>query len=56
MMCENKDKKEKGTRILQNFKKKVINHPALRETFNESKKGTVFMYGLDYKDNKKSNE
>lgn len=49
MMADTKEKKEKGSRILQNFKKQVMNHPNLRDTLSESKKSSNFMYGLDCK-------
>ena len=52
MMADEKDKKEKGSRILQNFKKQIMNHPNLRETLTESKKGSTFMYGIDVKGKK----
>ena len=53
MMSDSKDKKEKGIKILQNFKKQIINNPQLRESLNESKKASVFMHGFDVKPNKK---
>ena len=53
-MSQNKDVKQKGSKILQNFKKQIINHPGLKEALNESKKGTIFTYGLDFKDRNKS--
>ena len=30
MMAENKETKEKGSKILQNFKRQVVNHPGLK--------------------------
>lgn len=34
MMGENKEKKQKGSKILQNFKKQVLNTPGLKDTLN----------------------
>ena len=53
MMSENKEKKEKGYKILQNFKKQVINNNQLKEALSESKKTSIFMHGFDVKTNKK---
>lgn len=54
MMANEKEKKENGAKILNNFKKQISNHPALRETLNESKKGSALMGGLDPKGVKKN--
>ena len=34
MMSENKQQEEKGTKILQNFKKQIVNNPQLKESLN----------------------
>lgn len=49
MMSENKDKKEKGTKIMQNFKKQVLANSNLKEILNDSKKESIFIYGFDVK-------
>jgi hypothetical protein len=49
MMSENKEKKEKGTKIMQNFKKQILANSGLKDILNESKKGNIFMYGFDVK-------
>lgn len=45
-MSANKDQKDKGTKILQSFKKQVVNSEQLREALSESKKSSIFMYGF----------
>lgn len=46
MMSENKEKKDKGTKILQNFKRQVLSNSELKDILNEGKKGSIFMNGF----------
>lgn len=46
MMSDNKEKKEKGTKILQNFKRQVLSNSELKDILNEGKKGNIFMNGF----------
>ena len=46
MMSENKEKKDKGTKILQNFKRQVLSNTELKDILNEGKKGNIFMNGF----------
>ena len=52
LMSQNKEKKEKGTKILQNFKKQVLSNSGMKQFLNDSKKGNIFMYGFDVKKGK----
>lgn len=47
IMSGDKDKKERGAKIMQNFKKQVIANNNLKEILTESKKGTIFVNGFD---------
>lgn len=47
IMSGSKEEKEKGTKIMQSFRKQVMTTPQLKEVLNESKKSNVFMYGFD---------
>lgn len=46
MMSENKEKKDKGSKILQNFKRQVLSNTELKDILNEGKKGNIFMNGF----------
>ena len=49
MMSENKEIKEKGNKIMQNFKKQVLANTGLKKILNDSKKGGISMNGFDVK-------
>ena len=49
MMSENKEIKEKGNKIMQNFKKQVLGNTGYKEILNDSKKGGISMNGFDVK-------
>lgn len=46
MMSNDKEKKDKGTKILQNFKRQVLSNSELKDILNEGKKGNIFMNGF----------
>ena len=52
IMSSDKDKKDRGTKIMQNFKKQVITNTNLKEILNESKKSSIFINGFDVKGKK----
>lgn len=47
MLGGSKESKEKGTRIMTNFKNQVLNNPDLKEVLWESKKSNIYVYGFD---------
>ena len=49
IMSGDKDKKERGSKIMQNFKKQVIANNNLKEILSESKKSSIFINGFDLK-------
>lgn len=51
-MSGDKDKKDRGTKIMQNFKKQVIANNNLKEILSESKKSSIFINGFDVKGRK----
>ena len=46
IMSGDKDKKERGQKIMQNFKKQVIASNNLKEILTESKKSSIFINGF----------
>jgi hypothetical protein len=54
-MSGDKDKKDKGSKIMQNFKKQVVANNNLKEILSESKKSSIFINGFDVKTQKKGN-
>ena len=50
-----KNKKDKGSKIMQNFKKQVVANNNLKEILSESKKSSIFINGFDVKTQKKGN-
>lgn len=52
IMSGDKDKKERGTKIMQNFKKQIISNTSLKEVLNESKKSSIFINGFEVKGKK----
>jgi hypothetical protein len=46
LMSSTKDKKEKGMKILENFKTQVMNNSQLKEQLFESKKSNIYIYGF----------
>lgn len=55
IMSGDKDKKDKGSKIMQNFKKQVVANNNLKEILSESKKSSIFINGFDVKTHKKGN-
>lgn len=53
IMSGDKDKRDKGAKIMQNFKKQVVAHDDLKEILSESKKSSIFMNGFEVKGQKK---
>jgi len=51
-MSGDKDKKERGQKIMQNFKKQVIANNNLKEILTESKKSSIFINGFEVKSRK----
>lgn len=52
-MSGDKDKRDKGAKIMQNFKKQVVAHDDLKEILSESKKSSIFVNGFEVKAPKK---
>ena len=52
IMSGDKDKKERGQKIMQNFKKQVIANNNLKDILSESKKSSIFINGFDTKGKK----
>jgi len=52
IMSGDKDKKERGQKIMQNFKKQVIANNNLKEILTESKKSSIFINGFEVKSRK----
>lgn len=48
-MSGDKDKKDRGAKIMQNFKKQVVAHDNLKDILSESKKSTIFINGFEVK-------
>lgn len=53
IMSGDKDKRDKGAKIMQNFKKQVVAHDDLKEILSESKKSSIFVNGFEVKPQKK---
>ena len=53
-MSGDKDKKERGQKIMQNFKKQVIANNAMKDILSESKKSSIFINGFELNKGKKS--
>lgn len=53
IMSGDKDKRDKGAKIMQNFKKQVVAHDDLKEILSESKKSSIFVNGFEVKPPKK---
>ena len=51
-MSGDKDKKERGQKIMQNFKKQVIANNNLKDILTESKKSSIFINGFEVKNKK----
>lgn len=49
IMSGDKDKKDRGTKIMQNFKKQVVAHDNLKDILSESKKSSIFINGFEVK-------
>ena len=47
IMSGDKDKKERGQKIMQNFKKQVIANNTMKEILSESKKSSIFINGFE---------
>jgi len=47
IMSGDKNKKERGAKIMQNFKKQVIANNNLKDILTESKKSGIFVNGFD---------
>ena len=45
-MSGDKDKKERGQKIMQNFKKQVIANHNMKDILSESKKSSIFINGF----------
>lgn len=52
IMSGDKEKKERGTKIMQNFKKQIIANSNLKEVLSESKKSSIFINGFEVKGKK----
>ena len=53
-MSGDKDKKERGQKIMQNFKKQVIANNNMKDILSESKKSSIFINGFEVGKGKKS--
>lgn len=51
MMCSYKEKKDKGMKILENFRTQVMCNNQLREQLIESKKSNIYIYGFEKEKN-----
>ena len=54
IMSGDKDKKERGQKIMQNFKKQVIANNNMKDILSESKKSSIFINGFEVGKGKKS--
>ena len=54
IMSGDKDKKERGQKIMQNFKKQVIANNNMKDILSESKKSSIFINGFEVNRGKKS--
>lgn len=54
IMSGDKDKKDRGAKIMQNFKKQVVAHDNLKDILSESKKSTIFINGFEVKGQRKN--
>ena len=52
-MSGDKDRKEWGSKIMQNFKKQVVAHDDLKDVLDESKRSPIFINGFELKQKKK---
>lgn len=53
IMSSDKDRKEWGSKIMQNFKKQVVAHDDLKDVLDESKRSPIFINGFELKQKKK---
>ena len=53
IMSSDKDRKEWGSKIMQNFKKQVVAHDDLKDVLDESKRSPIFINGFALKQKKK---
>jgi hypothetical protein len=56
IMSGDKDKKDRGAKIMQNFKKQVVAHDNLKDILSESKKSTIFINGFEVKAQQRKNK